>query len=276
METPIQPRMSQTVNVGRTERVFSLLTGLGLMSYLVLRRPRSSLPLGICAGYMTYRGATGRDFAYQAMGIARIQENGHDGIYVQHSITVNRPRDELYRIWRNFENLPRFMKHLASVDADEASDRKHSHWITKGPLGRQIEWDSEVTEDCENELLAWQSLPGSIVESRGRVEFMDAPGGRGTILHVDMQYLPLGGSVGAAFAKLFGDEPGQQVRDDLRAFKQIIETGEIATTRGQPSGRGGRAGRVPVKPKPGKDQVERASEDSFPASDPPGWISKEE
>ncbi|HSK89378.1 MAG TPA: SRPBCC family protein, partial [Anaerolineales bacterium] len=194
------------------------------------------VPLSLNAGYMIYRGATGHCVAYQMMGINRVDENGHEGILVERSVTVNRPKEELFQMWRDFENLPRFMQHLESVHVDDATGQ--SHWVARGPLGRTIEWSSEVIEERENELLVWKSLPGSSVESMGRVEFTDAPAGRGTVVHVSMRYNPPAGSLGAAFAKLFGEEPDQQVNEDLRHFKQIVETGEVATVQGQPSGRG--------------------------------------
>jgi uncharacterized membrane protein len=220
------------------ERGLSLATGLAMLAYTVARRPKAGLgvPLGLNAGYMIYRGATGHCVAYQMMGINRVEVNGHEGIRVERSVTVNRPKAELFQMWRDFENLPRFMQHLESVQVDDASGR--SHWVARGPLGRQIDWDSEVIEEHENELLIWKSLPGSTVESMGRVEFREAPGRRGTIVHVTMRYNPPAGSLGAAFAKLFGEEPDQQVNEDLRHFKQIVETGEVATVQGQPSGRG--------------------------------------
>ena len=140
-------------------------------------------------------------------------------------------------MWRDFENLPRFMQHLESVQVNDA-DSGRSHWVVEGPMGRTIEWDSELIEERENELLVWKSLPGPTVESMGRVEFSDAPAGRGTIVHVVMRYNPPAGSFGAAFAKLFGEEPDQQINEDLRHFKQIMETGEVATVQGQPTGRG--------------------------------------
>jgi uncharacterized membrane protein len=246
---------------------------MALLAYTLTRRPKLSLPLGLDAGYMIYRGATGHCAVYQMLGINRLEVNGHEGIRVERSVTVNRPKEELFQMWRDFENLPRFMKHLESVQvADPESGR--SHWVARGPLDRRVEWDSEVIEERENELLVWKSLPGSSVESMGRVEFLDAPGGRGTIVHVSMEYNPPAGSLGAAFAKLFGREPGQQINTDLRRFKQIMEAGEIATVKGQPSGRSGMDQSSPTRSKRRKDIVQVASEDSFPASDPPGWISE--
>jgi uncharacterized membrane protein len=230
---------------------------------------------------MIYRGATGHCVFYQMLGINRTEVNGHEGIRVERAVTVNRPKAELYQMWRDLENLPRFMEHLESVQVD-AADVDRSHWIAKGPLDRRVEWDSEIIEERENELFVWKSLPGSTVESMGRVEFLDAPGGRGTIVHVSMEYNPPAGSLGAAFAKLFGKEPGHQINADLRRFKQIMEAGEVATVEGQSSGRGREMNSAFTKPnrrltpptQPEKDIVEQASEDSFPASDPPGWISE--
>lgn len=272
MRMRVQP-ISSRVNVGGMERGISLASGLALMAYVLSRRPRLSLPLGLDAGYMIYRGATGHCVMYQMLGINRAEVNGHEGIKVDRAVTINRPREELYRIWQNFENLPRFMQHLESVQVD-STDGGRSHWIAKGPLGKTIEWDSEVIEERENELLVWKSLPGSTVESMGRVEFMDAPAGRGTIVHVSMEYNPPAGSMGAAVAKLFKAEPGLQIKDDLRRFKQIMEAGEIPTVEGQTSGRADPNQRLPQRSGPEKDVVEQASEDSFPASDPPGWISE--
>ena len=254
MGMEMQRLVSSRVNVGPVERGLSLASGMVLLAYTLARRPKMGLPLGLEAGYMVYRGATGHCVFYQMLGINRVQANGHEGILAERAVTVNRPRAELYQMWRNFENLPRFMHYLESVRVDEA-DSGRSHWVAKGPLGRQVEGGAEVIEEREN-------------------EFVDAPGGRGTIVHVTMQYNPPAGSLGAAFAKLLGKEPGLQIKEDLRRFKQIMETGEIPTIEGQPSGRRSAEEDVTVRRKRKRDVVQRASEDSFPASDPPGWISE--
>lgn len=272
MGIQVQP-VSSRVNVGALERGVSLVSGLGLLAYVLTRRPRLGVPLAMDAGYMIYRGATGHCVMYQMLGIQRTGINGHEGIKVEAAVTVNRPREELYRVWRNLENLPRFMHHLESVQVD-ASDRGRSHWVARAPLGKTIEWDAEVIEEHENELLVWKSLPGSAVESMGRVEFADAPAGRGAIVKITMEYNPPAGSLGAAIARLFGEEPGLQIKKDLHHFKQVMEAGEIATVEGQPSGRLDAGQRLPETSVAERDVVEEASEDSFPASDPPGWISQ--
>jgi uncharacterized membrane protein len=146
------------------------------------------------------------------------------GIRVRKAITVNRPPEEVYRFWRNFENLPRFMAHLDSV---RIMDERRSYWRAKAPFGATVEWVAEIIEDTPNELIAWRSLEDSDVANSGRVRFVPAPGGRGTEVHVELSYDPPGGIVGASLAKLFGEEPSVQVDGDLRRFKQVLEVGEV-------------------------------------------------
>jgi uncharacterized membrane protein len=149
------------------------------------------------------------------------------------AVTVNRPRDEVYGFWRKLENFPRFMAHIESV---EVRDGGRSHWRATAPAGRTVEWDAQIRADRPGELLSWESLPGSGVENRGSVRFADAPGGRGTEIHVTISYKPPAGALGATIAKLFGEEPQQQVKDDLRRAKQILEAGEIVRSDGAPEG----------------------------------------
>jgi uncharacterized membrane protein len=156
-------------------------------------------------------------------------------IRLAHSIAINRPPEELYSFWKNFENLPRFMYHLQSV---QKIDERRSHWVTTGPVGTKVEWDAEITEDRPNELLAWRSLDGADVDQSGVVRFQPRPGGRGSIVRVEMQYKPPGGLAGTAVASLFNQAPEQQIYDDLRRFKQIIEIGEVVRSDGTLEGTG--------------------------------------
>ncbi|MFL5403979.1 MAG: SRPBCC family protein [Gemmatimonadales bacterium] len=146
------------------------------------------------------------------------------GVQVVAAITVNRPVSEVYGFWHNFENLPRFMAHLESVEV--LGDRR-SRWRAKAPAGASVEWEAETIEDRPNELISWRALPESSVPNSGQVRFREAPGNRGTEVTVELRYQPPGGKVGALIAKLFGEEPSQQVKSDLRRFKQVMEIGEV-------------------------------------------------
>jgi uncharacterized membrane protein len=149
-----------------------------------------------------------------------------DDTLVARTVTINRPRDALYAFWRDFGNLPRFMHHVERVDVKDSS---RSHWVVAAPAGQSVEWDSLITEDVPNEMIAWTSEPGASVRNSGRVEFTDSSAGRGTMVTVTLAYDPPGGSVGKLIAKLFQREPKVQARQDLRRFKQLMETGEVAT-----------------------------------------------
>jgi uncharacterized membrane protein len=148
-------------------------------------------------------------------------------IHTKRAITIARPVSEVYAFWRNFENLPQFMRHLESVTV---TDSRRSHWKAKSPVGKSVEWDAELTQDRENELIGWRSLEGSDVFNAGTVSFNAAPGGRGTEVRVDLQYDPPFGKLGSKVAMLVREEPGQQVQDDLRHLKQVLETGEIVVS----------------------------------------------
>lgn len=165
-----------------------------------------------------------------------LQTTNPDGTrQVQKTVTVLQPRDVLYRYWRNFEQLPRFMDHVESVRVE---DETRSHWVVKAPADQVVQWDAEIYDELEGERIAWRSLPGSQIENHGQVRFRDAPEEQGTEVEVVLTYHPPAGNVGALAAKLFGEEPSQQLDEDLYRFKQLMEAGRIPTTDGQP--RGGR------------------------------------
>jgi uncharacterized membrane protein len=155
------------------------------------------------------------------------RESGAPGdVLVGRSVTINRSRAELYAFWRDFTNLPRFMHNVHSVSI---KDERHSHWIIEAPAGNTVEWDSEITQDDPGRLIAWRSLDGASVRNSGQVEFLDSPDDRGTVVRVTLTYDPPAGAVGKLIAKLFQKAPKVQARQDLRRFKQLMETGEIAT-----------------------------------------------
>jgi uncharacterized membrane protein len=177
----------------------------------------------------------------RSAGRASVLRGLQYGVPATASLIVNRSPQECYAFWRQLENLPRFMRHLESVTVGGAGE---SHWVAMGPAGIHVEWDAQVTEDRPGALLAWRSLPDSQIPNSGTVRFEEPQAGRGTLIKVILQYDPPAGRLGATVAKLFGEEPSQQIREDLRRFKQLIETGEIPTTRGQPSGRRSRVARM--------------------------------
>jgi uncharacterized membrane protein len=178
-------------------------------------------------------GATMLDLL-TAQQLSRGVKTTNGAIPIVAALAVDRSPEDLYRYWRDFTNLPRFMTHLESV---ELTGDRRSHWKARGPAGSSVEWDAEITEDRPNEFIAWRSIEGADVDNEGSVRFAPAPGGRGTFVTVEMQYRPPMGTLGAAVAAWFGEDPTQTVKMDLRRFKQVMETGEAITTQGQPAGR---------------------------------------
>ncbi|MDQ1628820.1 MAG: hypothetical protein QOI54_2564 [Actinomycetota bacterium] len=154
-------------------------------------------------------------------------------MHANSAVTVLRPIDEVYGFWRDFGNFPQFMQHVLEV---KVYDDTRSHWRAAGPAGKTVEWDAIVTEERPDELIAWQSAEGADVANRGVVRFSPAPGDRGTEVRVEIEYTPPGGPLGTLVAKLFGEEPQQQVDDDLRRFKQVMEVGEVVRSEGTPDG----------------------------------------
>jgi uncharacterized membrane protein len=165
----------------------------------------------------------------------RAEEIGRDDedAVIGRTVTINRPRDEIYAFWRDFTNLAQIMENVERIDL---VDDRRSHWVVKAPAGRTVEWDAVVTDDEPGRLVAWQSVEGADVKSSGRIEFLDAAPGRGTMVRATFSYDPPAGRLGEWIAKLFQREPNLQARRDLRRLKQFLETGEVSSSAG-PSGR---------------------------------------
>jgi uncharacterized membrane protein len=159
---------------------------------------------------------------------ARALDADETGDLVGRTVTINVPRQALYAFWRDFRNLPLFMENIESV---QVFDEHRSHWKVKGPANSTVEWDSLITEDIAGEVIAWSSTEEAEVPNSGRIEFRDTSNGRGTQVTVNLAYDPPVGKLGKAVAKLFGREPNIQARQDLRRFKQLMETGEIPTSQ---------------------------------------------
>jgi uncharacterized membrane protein len=198
-----------------------LLVGASRRSVVGALLAASSVPL-------LYRGITGR-WPALANGDTRPDDTksalgGERGVHVRESIRLEVPLPEVYGFWRRLEHLPRFMTHL-----DRVTERPDgtSHWVAIGPAGLAVHWDAEIIDAVDNKLIAWRSLPGSDVVTAGSVNFDAARAGRSTQVSVHLQYAPPAGTAGALVASLFGREPSQTVREDLRHFKQLLEAGEI-------------------------------------------------
>jgi uncharacterized membrane protein len=215
-------------NVGDTERLLSVAAGAGLAALGLMRGRLSGLALGAMGAGLVYRGLTGRCQCYAALGINTARHNPAVGVPAQHgykverTITVDRPADELYRFWRHLENLPKVMRHLKHV---EPIDHEHSHWVAEGALGKDVEWDAEILNERENELIAWRSLPGGDVDTAGSIHFKPLGHNGRTQVTLSMKYNPPAGKLGAQAAALFGEGLEQKLDEDLKCFKQVMETG---------------------------------------------------
>lgn len=230
MTTEVQTNKS--LSLTDAENWLALGAGALLLLFGASRRSLTGGCLAVASTPLLYRGLTGQwppflddylpaDDTKAALGGAR-------GIHVRESIRLELPIGDVYRFWRRLENLPRFMAHLDRVT--ETSDR-HSHWTASGPAKLLVEWDAEIINEVENKVLSWRSLPGSDVVTAGSVNFDAVRGGRSTQVTVHLQYAPPAGKAGALVAWLFGREPSQTVREDLRRLKQILEAGELAQAK---------------------------------------------
>jgi uncharacterized membrane protein len=236
--------MDSSVNVADVERWASAIGGAALAAFGIKQlkdKSPAGAALAAAGGALIYRGATGHCPVYSAAGLStagrddtRTALSGSGGIHVEEVVTINAPADALYAFWRRLETLPQFMTHLVSVSQIDA---RRSHWVARAPAGRTVEWQAEIINEIPGELIGWRTVEGSAVVSAGSVTFKAAPRGRGTEVRVRLQYDPPAGKVGATVASLLGHDPASAIREDLRRFKQLTETGEVATTSGQPRGR---------------------------------------
>jgi uncharacterized membrane protein len=215
-------------SISDSENWLALGAGAVLLMVGASRRSAYGACLAVASGPLLYRGITGQWPAvlnnHVRANDTRAALSGKRGVHVQEAVRVERPAADVWRFWRRLEQLPRFMTHLVRVT--ETSQRQ-SHWVATGPAGLTVEWDAEIINEVEDGILAWRSLPGSDVVTAGSVHFGPVRGGRSTEVRVHLQYAPPAGKAGAFIATLFGREPSQAIREDLRHFKQLLEAGEI-------------------------------------------------
>jgi uncharacterized membrane protein len=225
------PRDHVEPGKGETERWASIIGGSAMVLMGLQQRSLRGALMAIAGGSLAYHGATSAKSLPETIADAA---GLNKAIRVEKTVTINRSASDLYSFWRNLENLPTFMQHLKQVTE---YDNGRSHWVATAPLGASVEWDAQVIRDQPDHLIAWASVEGADVENSGFVRFQSAPQGRGTEVKVVMEYSPPGGALTGALAKLFGEEPEQQIGAELSRFKQLMEAGEIANTEGQPSAR---------------------------------------
>jgi uncharacterized membrane protein len=218
-------------NIGTNERIVSALGGSYLL-YNAFTGKRGGLLKGLTGSFLLYRGVTGYCPITEAIEKQAKDEKGTD-VDIHTTLLVNKPVDEVYDFWRKLENLPKFMDHLKKV---EEFDGKISEWEAKIPGDiATINWKSKIIDEDENNYINWESLPGSQIENRGMVRFSDA-GNKGTKLEVEISYRAPMGSAGKGVSKLLNPIFEDLIREDIKNFKRYMETGEVATTEGQPSG----------------------------------------
>lgn len=223
-----------SVNVSRPERVLSMLGGSALLLMSFIKRGWLGLGAALFSAPLLYSGITGISPLYKLLGrnsairqkSAAISVPHQQGIRVEQSIIINRPREEVYRFWRDFGNLPHFIPQVKSVEVHDAT---HSHWRLTGPAGINVEWDAEIINDEPNTVIGWRSLQNPYVDHAGSVRFKSISGNQATEVRVMMEYLPVAGAVSNVLAWLFRDSPQQQVYYALTRLKQRFEEGEMST-----------------------------------------------
>jgi uncharacterized membrane protein len=215
-----QPSTTGVVNVGHKERLASVVAGAGLLAFGLLRRSRSGWALAGTGAVLLYRGLRGQCAMYRALRIDRSGgegRRGNLGVKVERAVSVEEPAEKVYRFWRDFRNLPLIMPNLESVSVQSPT---RSHWVAKGPLGTNVEWDAEIINDKPNELIAWHA-EGSLVEHAGSVRFEPRPDGS-TLVRVSLQYDPPGGELAHMITTIFGEDPGARIEEDLTRLKEAM------------------------------------------------------
>ena len=242
LDPPLLGETPTPRNVGTLECIGSVAVGSAMIAYGLSRRSTAGVGVAAAGTSLVLRGASGHCPVYSRLGVTtnstldtRTALAGERGVRVRESIRLEKPLEEIYSFWRAFENLPRFMEHLERVD-DLGNNR--SHWVAKGPGGRLYEWDAEIINEIPNKVIGWRSMPGSDIVTAGSVNFDRARAGSATQITVSLQYAPPAGRLGKVIAQVFGDEPSQTIREDLRRLKWILEAGEIprANELQQPGG----------------------------------------
>jgi uncharacterized membrane protein len=246
-------RLESDKKMASRQKGIMLASGAPLLMFGITKRGVAGTVAALAGSGLMYEGMTGKlrqlagRGAKSRKGRATSVEHGQ-GVKVKVSVTIDRPRDEIYRYWRDFENLARFMNDVESI---EVRDDKTSHWKVIGPMEQRLEWDAEIISDVENEMISWRSI-GSVddVRNAGSVWFKPAPGGRGTSVETEINYQPPGGKITALASRMLPKDPKRMARDNLRRFKQLMEIGEIITTEGQPSARREGSSGQPMRPVP--------------------------
>lgn len=221
---------NKRINVGPIERKASLVGGAALavsgLKYLAKKHYLPGLVMMTAGGLFLYRGKTGHCNLYEAIGVDTA-ESEDSSLRIEKILTINRPPQQVYEFWHDLQNLPRFMQHLDSV---HETGEKTSHWKARGSVGVTVEWDAEMIDDYPGQQISWLSVGETELPNSGIVEFKKAPGDLGTELKVVIEYYPPGGTIGKTIAKLAGYLNAQMLEEDLKRLKQILETGEVATS----------------------------------------------
>jgi uncharacterized membrane protein len=244
MQQPLfhEPQPRAEINMAHDERTYSLLGGGALLVFALRYGGLLRIPAMLAGLGLLYQGMSGKSPLNDALNRnsavktnpANVSVPHEQGVHVTRAVTIDRPVEDLYTFWRDPANLPQVMGYVESV---QPIGDNRTHWTIKLPKGATVEFDSEVYTDKPNEVISWRSLPGSQIQNAGSVRFVPAPAGRGTEVHLTVEFVPPGGPIAQAVLKLFGDAPNQYFAQYLRDFKQVMETGEKATTKGQTSGR---------------------------------------